>query len=255
MKKYLIPFIVLGLYACDSEDPTDLTLSFTNEESAEHVASTISGNVVSYASDLGTIGVLSESSTSGRVDSGLSCGETKEVTASNSIDSLNFSFQYQATYDASLTCVRNIPISLSTNINSSSHLDSRRLNASYASIGNATLNLDDENIGNFLLNASLENNGTVTQKLNRQLVVNTNSKINLVDLSINPAYISELINQTRPTSSLFSSGSGSYEATISDNAGGEFTFTATFEITAEGTLEITINGESFTADLLSGELM
>jgi hypothetical protein len=250
--------IAAALFSCnDNEEsiaPAPSELS--EQEEAELIAGSLSSDVQNLTSDLGMLGYQSENvNVGGRTQAIPECGETVFDTFGREYAGQFVSFDISGSYRSTLTCFLKVPTLLEVELNSATTTESQRILSSTFMDGNVMVELDDENLGNYLLNANLGRTGTISQKQGQQFEFNTVSTISLDAISINLAYIIDLINGGQPNSNLIAGGSAVYKVDGTGPNGGMFTVEASVVFNGDGTAMITINGKSWPVDLPSGELL
>lgn len=247
--------IISSLVACGNDDDESPSLTMDNEESAELIANSLTSEIIAISEDLGGTSYRSVEISNGRTNfTGIECGETIEESFNKSFRADSVSLDYDLTYVSTLSCVLNIPVLLESTVSASSQFESRRVSTLTASTGSSSVTIDTENLGNLLLNTSLSSTGQLTQKKRAQNNLTVSSELNISSLSINTAYIIALINEETTNTYLIDGGTGSYNATVSNNQGQEVTITATMIFNGDGTVDLIVNGEPFVLDLSIGRV-
>jgi hypothetical protein len=252
---FLVIIFTSLLFACDKEDGVEVP-NMSDQEAAELVASSLISDISNVTIDLGSTGYRAENPNSGgRTSETLQCGETVTETYSKSHDGEFIDFNFEATYSNTLSCFFNVPVHLDAELSSTSTTESPGLLTEGSLNGTTTLGLDNENIGNYLLNANLKKVAQVTAKRGEQNSFNTNTDITIKDLSLSTAYLLELLGGQTLSTEFIAGGTATYAISGPGTGGAQFAFSASIIFNGDGTAEISINGNSYTVDLRTGELI
>ncbi len=259
--KNLLVLLVISTFIISCNDDSEAPeTGITDDDAAEMVASSLTTDIMSIASDLGTVGyestIVNGRSINGR-ESMLfpECGETVTKTFGDSYHGEFVSYNYSASYISTLECLFAVPVSLDTEFSSSSTTESQRLTSSGALEGIVAMDLDQENLGNYLINSSIDRSGQIIEKNGQQRTFSTNTDITVVDLSLSTSFLLSLITGEDPQGYLIAGGSASYTMNGIGVQGNDFSFEASVTFNGDGTALLNINGKEYTIDLSNGAVI
>lgn len=243
LKTSLILLSLLIAAACnDDNESTSATIS--NEEAAEMVAISLaedaSGMTVVVSDAANTADDAMEEVSGGRT---ASCGYSKNISLSKTNPSgtlITYSYDYD--YNYLMVCdSEEVPMSLTSNVTYSGEFDAPRLASQQSGTSDLSVTgLDSTSI--YVVNGSYTSTGAFQSK-----VGNKNSHTSSIEILIDEVTVDKDNKEIV---------SGTATVTIQGEVPGKggFSFNGTIVFNGKGNATVTIEGETYTIDLESGEV-
>lgn len=242
LKATLFACLVLVVGACKDDD--DETSAVSNDEAAEMIASSLSesssGLTVMVDASASVTGQVVDEYEGGRV---AACGyENNASFTSTSPQGAAVTYSYAYTYHYLLTCEAGAPKTMEAAVTYDGQFDGPRISSAHEGTAEVLVTKLESSSTTYSVDASYEAEGTFQSKIR-----NKNSTSSSVDISLDAVVVDK---ETRE----ILSGSASATITGTVTGKGSFTFTGTIVFKGDHLAEVTVNGNKYLVNLVSGDV-
>jgi len=233
--------LLAGAIACNKNDglKTGITANVTASDAADIVGSSLSANSNGFASISDDVTVNSQV----YVNAHLACGTTKTDTLTKkSPTNANVTFSYGLGYTYTLNCNNaGLPDNIIGKVNYSGNYSGPHITS--ANTGNLTFRLAGltPTAANWVLNGTFLRSGSFSSKADTSNHGSSNLSVEVKDLVL-----------TKPHRTV-AGGTATFTLTGSVPKKGSFSYAGTLVFNTDGTAKLTVNGNVYIIDLLTGE--
>ncbi len=245
-KLTLLPLALLLCFACESEEDVSLsTETMSTEEAAEIVSSSLADNSAGLNKMVSDMARTTESSLSSEMESQPNvCGyEMDTIFSATNPSGTAGTYSYEFTYAYEIQCRNNgIPENLVVESNYQGSYDGPRLLTENAGVASLIISGFPLNEPAYVIEGNYDRSGSFQSRVRNMTESNSTIAFDLIRIT----YSKQAEEISEGTASLTLSG------TLKN--GEPYSYTGSLSFEGNGTAILTINGETYTIDIETGEI-